>query len=159
MYGAMIGDLVGFPFERQHAVLEDGADLLRRKADGETARAGEDFSDKLVLTAGLEEGLLCFEKKLPEIMAGRKVAGNVFEETYAAEISAALRRFGQASPLAGYPMELSIWLFREGTEAMASEDACAAARVSPVAWMFQEDLYMMRHLARVQTRVPRAAGA
>ncbi|MBR2730099.1 MAG: ADP-ribosylglycohydrolase family protein [Lachnospiraceae bacterium] len=160
MYGAIIGDFVGFLCEKQGSIAENfGISLLRRESSesaGQTAQAGEAFSDKTVLTAGLEEGLLSFEKKLPGLLAGDRTGGrgkNTFEEAFCEETAGALRRFGQASPLAGYPMDLSIWLFREGTEASAAEQACAAARVSPVAWMFQEDLYMMRHLARLQTKL------
>lgn len=204
MYGALIGDLVGFPCEKQHVDLTDRDLLLLPEEGAGKARAGETFSDKSVLTAGLEEGLLRFERKLPGILAGSRGPGmdpeepagsgaagaggpgplgaepgavpdgggagpqgsrrvlerNAFEEAFCGEIAASLRSFGQDAPLAGYPMELSIWLFRDGAPCAEAAEAGAAARVSPVAWMFQEDLYMMRHLARLQARVThRAAGS
>ena len=167
MYGAIIGDLVGFPYEYKHEDLTDRSIPLFAKrnanaafadspADG-GAQEGEDFSDKTVLTAALEEGLIRFEKRLPEIMASDaskvqnvRIPRNALEDNYRTELASSLRRFGRVYPLAGYPMDLSIWLFREGAETAKVEDAGPAARVSPVAWCFQDDLYMMRHMARLQ---------
>ena len=193
MFGAIIGDLVGFPYEyKQEDLTDTGIPLFGRdpwgkgsgSADGR-AQAGEDFSDKTVLTAAVEAGILQFERKLPSIMAGggertdtgqggsarqpgqgravnvsvgdQKAKGpnipqNAFEESFKKELTAALRGFGKAYPLAGYTMDLSIWLFREGDPAK-TEDAGPAARVSPVAWTFQDDLYMMRHMARLQAEL------
>lgn len=188
MFGAIIGDMIGFPYEYKHADLTDRSVPLFRYYDsaagsgGGEAQAGEDFSDKTVLTAAVEAGILQFERMLPTIMAGNtgkadegqdsgqqnssqggavnvsvggktvkgpNIPQNAFEDNFKKELTAALRRFGKAYPLAGYTMDLSIWLFREGAPAK-SEDAGLAARVSPVAWTFQDDLYMMRHMARQQ---------
>ena len=183
MYGAILGDLIGFPYEYKQEDLTDREIPLLESLSGVEAagpdRAGELFSEKTVLTAALQEGLLRFEKKIPEILsaggkaknadspAGQnspvegkepgKVAGqevsvsrNVFEQTAASEIASSMRRFGAAFPLAGYGMEMSIWLFRDGTDPAQNEDPGPAARVSPVAWLFQEDLYMMRRMAVLQ---------
>ena len=76
MYGAIIGDFAGFLNEKQGPLPADfGISLLRGEASqeagkaGQAAQAGEAFSDKTVLTAGLEEGLLRFEKRLPGLLA------------------------------------------------------------------------------------------
>ena len=191
MFGAIIGDMVGFPYEYKHADLTDRSvplfgdnDSAAGSADSQ-ARAGEDFSDKTVLTAAVEAGILQFERMLPAIMSGNaqnagnadagqnggsqqagqggavnvsiggknekipNIPQNAFEDNFKKELTAALRSFGKAYPLAGYTMDLSIWLFREGAPGK-TEDAGLAARVSPVAWTFQDDLYMMRHMARQQ---------
>ena len=183
MYGAILGDLIGFPYEYKQEDLTDREIPLLESLSGVEAagpdRAGELFSEKTVLTAALQEGLLRFEKKIPEILsAGGKaknadspagqnstsegkepgkaagqevsVSRNVFEQTAASEMAASMRRFGTAFPLAGYGMEMSIWLFRDGTDPAQNEDPGPAARVSPVAWLFQEDLYMMRRMAVLQ---------
>ena len=183
MYGAILGDLIGFPYEYKQEDLTDREIPLLESLSGVEAagpdRAGELFSEKTVLTAALQEGLLRFEKKIPEILsAGGKaknadspagqnspaegkepgkaagqevsVSRNVFEQTAASEIASSMRRFGTAFPLAGYGMEMSIWLFRDGTDPAQNEDPGPAARVSPVAWLFQEDLYMMRRMAVLQ---------
>ncbi len=183
MYGAILGDLIGFPYEYKQEDLTDREIPLLESLSGVEAagpdRAGELFSEKTVLTAALQEGLLRFEKKIPEILsAGGKaknadspagqnspvegkepgkaagqevsVSRNVFEQTAASEIASSMRRFGAAFPLAGYGMEMSIWLFRDGTDPAQNEDPGPAARVSPVAWLFQEDLYMMRRMAVLQ---------
>ncbi len=191
MFGAIIGDLVGFPYEYKHEDLTDKSIPLfagNRSGAGSAggdAQAGTDFSDKTVLTAAVEAGILQFERKIPSIMAGTaekadadrsgvrqqpgqgsavnvsvggksaqgpNIPQNAFEENYKKELTAALRSFGKAYPLAGYTMDLSIWLFREGSPAK-TEDAGPAARVSPVAWTFQDDLYMMRHMARLQAEL------
>lgn len=202
MFGAMIGDLAGFPYEYRHEDLTDKSiPLFRRAASASAsgsgeAQAGEDFSDKTVMTAAVEAGLLQFERILPSIFAkkpaeqeassrdtpgqaaegngasarsgsaaggsisvgsadglGARIPQNAFEENYKKEVAAALRSFGQRYPLAGYTMDLSIWLFREGAGPVQTSDAGPAARVSPVAWVFQDDLYMMRHMARVQAEL------
>ena len=202
MFGAIIGDMAGFPYEYRHEDLTDrDIPLFRRAASASSsasgeAQAGEDFSDKTVMTAAVEAGLLQFERILPSIFAkkpaeqaapeagttgrkaeengtsaqsgsnaggsisvgstdgqGARIPQNAFEENYRKEVAAALRSFGQRYPLAGYTMDLSIWLFREGAGPVQTGDAGPAARVSPVAWVFQDDLYMMRHMARVQAEL------
>ena len=189
MFGAIIGDVIGFPYEYKH---EDRTDtnipLCRTNAAGTDpssgngeGQAGEDFSDKTVMTAAVEAGILQFERLLPTIMAGKagqdggeKTSGqagavnvsvggknvngpnipqNAFEENFKKELTAAMRRLGQAYPLAGYTMDLSVWLFRGGSPVVKDDDAGPAARVSPVAWTFQDDLYMMRHVARLQAEL------
>ena len=190
MYGAILGDLAGFPFENHPADLTDRNLPLIRMPEEENRNT---FSDMTVLTAALEDGLLCFERRMPEILSGKKEnrgkednrkvdnriednrsednriedyrsekstpdparpgsggAASLFEEILSEELTAAFRRFGTAYPLAGYTMDMSIWLFREGTAPGTQAEAGPAARVSPIAWMFQDDLYMMRHMARLQ---------
>lgn len=202
MYGAIVGDLAGFPYEFTNAELTDEKEpLLRALQPGGDPRqelAGEIFSEKTVLTAALQEGLLSFEKKIPGLLSGKRAdvrqrrhdaaggdaaglagrgasagegggragsdasaqgasgkergtdARGLFERTAAEEITGAMRKLGRAYPLAGYSMDLSIWLFREDSGPADGEDPGPAARVSPVAWMFQDDLYMMRRMAVLQ---------
>lgn len=157
MLGAIIGELAAFPYELGRAVAGD--EQIRVIPDQNLSRPaaeGRDYSCAAVLTAAVSKGLLSFEKSLPELFgkgAGRTADRNAFEEAYLGELEKAMRAFGQAHPLAGYPMELSIWFFREGAPLSDSEEAGPAARVSPVAWMFQDDLYMMRHMAVLQSRL------
>lgn len=194
MYGVLAGDLTGFPYEYRHVDLkESGAALFKvPEKEPDASMAGTVFSDRTVLTAAAEEGLMRFEKRMAEIFAGKKEASggpssagktgasgelssagktgtsggaspagepskgqgdarrNVFDETFREEMTGAFRRTGQKYPLAGYAMDLSIWIFREGAPQAEEEDAGPAARAVPVAWMFQEDMYLMRHMARLQ---------
>lgn len=170
MYGVLAGDLTGFPYEYRHVDLkESGAALFKvPEKEPDASMAGTVFSDRTVLTAAAEEGLMRFEKRMAEIFAGKKEAfakpspagepskgqgdarRNVFDETFREEMTGAFRRTGQKYPLAGYAMDLSIWIFREGAPQAEEEDAGPAARAVPVAWMFQEDMYLMRHMARLQ---------
>ena len=197
MYGAILGDLAGFPFEYRQEDLTDREIPLWNVPAGSrigSDQAGEIFSEKTVLTAALQDGLLRFEKKIPGLFQGKSgseeskpreeaegsgkekadpsagelpdsekgkeepsaggrqasVSRNTFEQTAASEIEASMRRFGGLYPLAGYAMDLSVWLFREGTGPAENEDPGPAARVSPIAWIFQEDLYMMRRMAVLQ---------
>ena len=194
MYGVLAGDLTGFPYEYRHVDLkESGAALFQvPEKEPDASMAGSVFSDRTVLTAAAEEGLMRFEKRMAEIFAGKKETSggpssagktgasgelssagktgtsggassagkpakeqsdahrNVFDETYREEMTGAFRRTGQKYPLAGYAMDLSIWIFREGAPQAEEEDAGPAARAVPVAWMFQEDMYLMRHMARLQ---------
>lgn len=194
MYGVLAGDLTGFPYEYRHVDLkESGAALFKvPEKEPDASMAGTVFSDRTVLTAAAEEGLMRFEKRMAEIFAGKKETSggpssagktgasgelssagktgtsggassagkpakeqsdahrNVFDETYREEMTGAFRRTGQKYPLSGYAMDLSIWIFREGAPQAEEEDAGPAARAVPVAWMFQEDMYLMRHMARLQ---------
>ena len=170
MYGVLAGDLTGFPYEYRHVDLkESGAALFKvPEKEPDASMAGTVFSDRTVLTAAAEEGLMRFEKRMAEIFAGKKEASanpspageplkgrgdarrNVFDETFREEMTGAFRRTGQKYPLSGYAMDLSIWIFREGAPQAEEEDAGPAARAVPVAWMFQEDMYLMRHMARLQ---------
>ena len=170
MYGVLAGDLTGFPYEYRHVDLkESGAALFKvPEKEPDASMAGNVFSDRTVLTAAAEEGLMRFEKRMAEIFAGKKEASanpspagepskgqgdarrNVFDETFREEMTGAFRRTGQKYPLSGYAMDLSIWIFREGAPQAEEEDAGPAARAVPVAWMFQEDMYLMRHMARLQ---------
>ena len=194
MYGVLAGDLTGFPYEYRHVDLkESGAALFKvPEKEPDASMAGSVFSDRTVLTAAAEEGLMRFEKRMAEIFTGKKEASggpssagktgasgelssagktgtsggassagepskgqgdarrNVFDETFREEMTGAFRRTGQKYPLAGYAMDLSIWIFREGAPQAEEEDAGPAARAVPVAWMFQEDMYLMRHMARLQ---------
>lgn len=96
MFGAIIGDLVGFPYEYKHEDLTDksiplfGGNRSGAGSAGGNAQAGEDFSDKTVLTAAVEAGILQFERKLPSIMAGTA-------ETADADRSGVRQQPGQAS--------------------------------------------------------------
>ena len=194
MYGVLAGDLTGFPYEYRHVDLkESGAALFKvPEKEPDASMAGTVFSDRTVLTAAAEEGLMRFEKRMAEIFTGKKETSggpssagktgasgelssagktgtsggaspagepskgqgdarrNVFDETFREEMTGAFRRTGQKYPLAGYAMDLSIWIFREGAPQAEEEDAGPAARAVPVAWMFQEDMYLMRHMARLQ---------
>lgn len=155
MLGAIIGELAAFPYELGRAVNGEIRILPDRNLSLPAAE-GRDYSCAAVLTAAVSKGLLSFEKRLPELLGkgqGGTADRNAFEAAYLGELEKAMRAFGQAHPLAGYPMDLSIWLFREGAPLSDSEEAGPAARVSPVAWMFQDDLYMMRHMAVLQSRL------
>lgn len=173
MFGVMAGDLVGFPHEYRHVDLTDRSIKLFPETD--SGQAGTDFSDRTVLAAAMEEGLLRFERKLPEILAAgrgrtedsaardenrQRVSSSLFEETFCGTLTDALREYGRKYPLAGYSMDMSIWLFREGAALSEEDEAGPASRAVSIAWLFQEDLYMMRHLARLQARCThRNAGA
>ena len=194
MYGVLAGDLTGFPYEYRHVDLKESGGALFQVPEKEpdASMAGSVFSDRTVLTAAAEEGLMRFEKRMAEIFAGKKETSggpssagktgasgelssagktgtsggassagkpakeqsdahrNVFDETYREEMTGAFRRTGQKYPLSGYAMDLSIWIFRDGAPPAEEEDAGPAARAVPVAWMFQEDMYLMRHMARLQ---------
>ena len=126
---------------RRNGYMDDEAYLRMRKAEenGTSAQSGSNAGGSI--SVGSTDG------------QGAHIPQNAFEENYKKEAAAALRSFGQRYPLAGYPMDLSIWLFREGAGPVQTGDAGPAARVSPVAWVFQDDLYMMRHMARVQAEL------
>ncbi|MDO5133996.1 MAG: ADP-ribosylglycohydrolase family protein, partial [Eubacteriales bacterium] len=171
MFGAIIGELAAFPYIFKQTDLTDREiPLLRMPADAGGAKAGRDFSAAAVMTAAVQDGLLRFRERLPAIAeagrggapageeaggapGGSNISDRSLEAVFSEELAGAMRRFGRAMPFAGYPVDLSIWLNREDARPAETEDAGPAARVSPVAWMFQDDLYMMRHLAVLQAGI------
>ena len=84
MYGAVIGDLVGFPYEYKHVDLRNQAiPLFPEKYAGSgdsSARAGDGFSDKTVMAVGMEAGLLNFERKLPDIILVAEYEGSIAQQ-------------------------------------------------------------------------------
>jgi hypothetical protein len=72
MYGVLAGDLTGFPSEYRHVDLkESGAALFKvPEKEPDASMAGNVFSDRTVLTAAAEEGLMRFEKRMAEIFTG-----------------------------------------------------------------------------------------
>lgn len=154
MYGALIGELAALPYEYRQADLADRSiPLLTERPQEGGPQAGRDYSGTLVLAAAAQEGILRFERRLPALLkAGRTVEKKRFEALFGEELASSLRQFGKRHPLAGYPMELSIWLLREGGSGEGrpskAEDPGAAVRACAAAWAFQDDLYMMRHMAR-----------
>ncbi len=137
MYGAILGDIIGSPYEFD-------ANNVKTK-DFPLFSDSSAFTDDTVLTAAVAEGLM---------ECGRSAD----DDAVRAAVTAAMRRYGHAYPLAGYGMRFSLWI--EETEPAPYERSgnSAAVRVSPAAWLFRDDFFLMRRMARLTATVTHADG-
>lgn len=132
MYGAVLGNIIGSPFEFD-------ANNVRSKEFPLLSEAST-FNEDTVMTLAVAEGLL---------NAGREADDVALMEA----VSAQMRRFGREFPLAGYGMDFALWLADDEAKAFGAKDSGAAVRVSSAAWLFQEDFERMRQVARLTAAV------
>ena len=120
MLGAIVGDVVGSPFE---------FDINREKAHSKNFPLVSRWSyvtDDSILTLAVADGIM---KAIP--VRGHAVS----EEDFAKHVAASMRKIGRKYPNAGYGHRFSYWLSHDAP-AYASWGNGSAMRVSPVAWAF-----------------------
>jgi ADP-ribosylglycohydrolase len=127
MWGAIIGDIVGSPYERNN-VKSDGFPLFRRASH---------FTDDTVMTVAIAEGLM---------------DGCGDEEMTRTAITASMQKFGKMFPHAGYGGGFRKWLTSPEPRPYNSFGNGSAMRVSPVAWAF-DDLAAVEKFAGISARV------
>ena len=113
MLGAILGDMVGSPFEFDHNNYKHkDFPLLSEKSH---------FTDDTVMTVAVAQGL----------MAGQGNAPKTF-----AEVQHEMRRWGRAYPDAGYGGMFRRWLHAENPKPYGSFGNGSAMRVSAAGWLF-----------------------
>ena len=127
MYGAILGDIVGSPYEFD-------SNNIKTKEFPLFGRYSA-FTDDTVLTLAVAEGILCTPDRSDDA-------------ALAAGITAAMRRLGRAYPDAGYGLRFTGWLRADDPKPYHSCGNGSAMRVSPVAWAF-DTLESVRRAARV----------
>lgn len=130
MYGAILGDIIGSPYE---------FDLGRKTKKFPLFSWRSTFTDDTVMTLAVAQALLDAQPgEEPEKTAGRVVAS--------------MQRFGKAYPGAGYGMLFSSWLDQENPKPYGSFGNGSAMRVSAVGWLYP-DLDTVRRMARLTAQV------
>ena len=128
MYGAILGDIIGSPYEFDQGEKTKVFPLFSEKSQ---------FTDDTVMTIAVAEAFLQGEQEETAVLRSLKEA---------------LRRWGRAYPDAGYGARFGWWLWQEDAEPYHSCGNGSAMRVSSAAWLFR-DLDTVRRMARLSAMV------
>ena len=124
MYGAILGDIIGSPYERHPAYTKDFP-LFRRRSH---------FTDDTVMTIAIAEALL-------------SVGINAEEDEIKSAVIQSMRTWGNKNADAGYGYAFLTWLQSDNPKPYNSWGNGSAMRVSSVGWLY-EDLSRTREAAR-----------
>lgn len=130
MYGAIIGDIVGSPFE---------FDRGDKTKNFELFGAGAGFTDDTVMTIAVGEALL---------EAGKEASVDVIKEL----VIYHMKKWGRKYPNAGYGGRFGWWLMLENPEPYNSYGNGSAMRVSAAGWLY-DSLERTREVARATAEV------
>lgn len=128
MYGAILGDIIGSPYEFDQGDKSKVFPLFSENSA---------FTDDTVMTIAVADAFL---DAPPE------------EEQICRRLVERMHHYGQAYPQAGYGGRFAMWLFLEGDKPYNSFGNGSAMRVSPVAWLYK-DLPTVRRMARLSAAV------
>lgn len=125
MYGAILGDIIGSPYEF------DGGN---KKKDFPLFISHSHFTDDTVMTIAVCDGIL-------------KAGFDADEQTMKKAIISSMQLWGHRYPHAGYGGKFYKWLATEDTKPYGSYGNGSAMRVSSAGWLF-ETLERTREVAR-----------
>ena len=128
MYGAILGDIIGSPYE---------FDQGRKTKDFPLFSRNSTFTDDTVMTLAVAEAFLTRDK----------TAENIRQQ-----LIRSMQRLGRVYPHAGYGGMFRHWLAMKNPQPYGSYGNGSAMRVSPVAWLF-DDLDTVRAMARLSAEV------
>ena len=130
MYGAILGDIIGSPYEFDNSNIKTKEFPL--------FRSDSQFTDDSVMTVAVADALLRIRAGAPE-------------EEYSFIMTQSLKRWGSMYPDAGYGARFMKWL-RQGAGPYNSFGNGSAMRVSPAGWLYgtmEETMEMARLSAAV----------
>lgn len=130
MYGAILGDIIGEPFEFDRGNKTKNFPLFKKHPR---------FTDDTVMTVAVCEGIL-------------KAGLDADEETMKSSIIKSMQLWGHKYPHAGYGGKFYFWLAGEDTEPYNSWGNGSAMRVASVGWLF-DTLERTREVARWSAEV------
>ena len=128
MYGAILGDLVGSPYEFDRGNKSKDFPLFGEEST---------YTDDTVMTLAVAEAFMGTPDD--EAIIRRRLID-------------AMHKYGRMYPDAGYGGRFAMWLFLDGTEPYNSFGNGSAMRVSSVAWLY-DDLDTVRKMARLSADV------
>ena len=135
MYGAILGDMIGAPYEFGRGSKATVFPLFG---------AMSQFTDDTVMTIAVAEALLDAQE------AGAEVWSD--DDAIRALLTASLRKWGRRYPNAGYGFRFGHWLEQPGAGPYNSYGNGSAMRVSAAGWL-ASDLAEARRLARISAEV------
>ena len=130
MYGAILGDIIGSPYEFGRGNKSKDFPLFSEKSH---------FTDDTVMTIAVASVFM----KIPE---------DAPDEAIRLEVTRRLQLFGNRYPHAGYGGMFRRWLHAEDPQPYGSYGNGSAMRVSSVAWLYN-DLDTVRRMARLSAEV------
>ena len=131
MYGAILGDMIGAPYE---------FDRGNKTKEFPLFVADSQFTDDTVMTIAIAEALLRVDK-------------NASDDTVRQEVISCMQSWGRKYPDAGYGGRFYGWLFaRETPQPYNSWGNGSAMRVSPVGWLY-DTLEETRRFAKLTAEV------
>lgn len=129
MYGSILGDIIGVPYE---------FDMGGKTKDFPLFCQESGFSDDSVMTVAVADALMR--------------AGKASEETVKKELVDSMQKWGRKYPHAGYGGMFRRWLSSENPEPYGSFGNGSAMRVSSVGWLY-DSLEETRRFARFSAEV------
>ena len=130
MYGAILGDIIGSPFE-----FDRGDKTKKFELFGSVSQ----FTDDSVMTVAVAEALMSLEKNADEEIIGDAVIKS-------------MQKWGKKYPHSGYGSRFRIWLKEKNPQPYNSWGNGSAMRVSSVGWLY-DNLERTREVARWTAQV------
>ena len=130
MYGAILGDIIGSPYEFDQGSKTKSFPLFS---------PGSTFTDDTVMTLAVAQALLAAAPEEDESLTRSRLI-------------ASMQRWGKAYPHAGYGTRFLDWLWSDDPQPYHSYGNGSAMRVSPAAWLY-DDLDTVRRMARLSAEV------
>ena len=130
MYGAILGDIIGSPYE---------FDRGNKSKDFPLFSEGSHYTDDTVMTIAVAEVFLDNDLLMDDAVIRQRLVKS-------------MQRYGKLYPRAGYGGMFRHWLKSDNPQPYGSYGNGSAMRVSSVAWLF-DDLGMVRHMARLSAEV------
>ena len=131
MYGAILGDIVGSPYEHDRTGKTKAKDFPLFAKNSR-------FTDDTVMTVAVAEALL-------------DTMGGTAEEIRSAVIKS-MQKWGRKYPRVGYGGMFIDWIYEEDPQPYGSFGNGSAMRVSPVGWLY-ENIDITRKIAGITAEV------
>lgn len=130
MYGAILGDIIGSPYE---------FDLGNKTKDFPLFSRHSTYTDDSVMTLAVADAFL-------------SIGPNAEDDHIRRQLIQSMQYYGQAFPYAGYGGMFRWWLRSDDPQPYGSYGNGSAMRVSSAGWLF-DDLETVRHMARLSAEV------
>lgn len=130
MYGAILGDMIGSPYEFDMGNKSKAFPLFSKNST---------YTDDTVMTIAVANAFLDAQP-------------NADIEWIRCRLISSMKGYGAEFPHAGYGGRFGMWLFLDGKEPYNSWGNGSAMRVSSVAWIYN-DLETVRSMARLSAEV------
>ena len=130
MYGAILGDIIGSPYEFDMGIKTKDFPLFSKTSC---------FTDDTVMTIAVAEAFLA-------------ARGCIDADRIRKSLVRSMQKWGERYPNAGYGSMFSCWLESSDPQPYGSCGNGSAMRVSSVAWLFH-DLETVRRMARLSAEV------
>ena len=130
MYGAILGDIIGSPYE---------FDRGNKTKDFPMLSENSEFTDDTVMTIAVADAFLPIQPEMEDDIIRQRVV-------------AKMQKYGRMYPNAGYGGRFCHWLRERYPQPYGSYGNGSAMRVSSVGWLFG-DLETVRRMARLSAEV------